>query len=117
MKNDDTRLAKAAMKSLRTDAPASLKLALKRQARARTASPSFWEFVRAGMTGRLWGYSAGAAFAAAAVAGLILSAPAPREAPTPVVHARPARVNALPAPPQALADLWADDDGADNDDI
>lgn len=115
--NHDERLAKAAMKSLRVDAPDALKLALKRQARERAARPSFWETAREALTDGLWSYGGGAAFAAAAVAGLILSAPAPRVAPAPGAGPRPERVTAVPAPPQALADLWADDDGADDDGI
>jgi hypothetical protein len=108
--DDDARLAKAAMKSLRVPAPESLTADLKRLARKRKPAPSIWNGLRDALSGGAWAYGAGAAFAAAAIGVLIL-------------RAVPGRVTIKPAPrveaaaPQALSDLWSDDDGEDNDEI
>ncbi|MDP3544121.1 MAG: hypothetical protein Q8T11_16765 [Elusimicrobiota bacterium] len=112
--DDDARLAKAAMKSLHVPAPESLVADLKRL--ARKPAPSLWERLRVYAEGdSAWAYGAGAAFAAAGV-GVILLRAAPERPAAPGVAERPAlRIEA--APPQALADLWSDDDGGDNDEI
>jgi len=116
MKEDEnSRLAKLAMKSLRVPAPESLKADLKRLARnrkpARFASgESVWAGLLDSLSGGKWAYGAGAAFAAASVAIVIMRAvPEPGPAPRAVVAAPPAA--------QALADLWSDDSGEDNDEI
>jgi hypothetical protein len=112
---DEARLAKAAMKSLLVPAPQSLKDDLKRMARNRKPAPSIWDALREAMSGGAWAYGAGAAFAAAAIGVFILRAVPQREA-APSVAERPApRLEAVA--PQALADLWADDSGEDNDEI
>lgn len=109
MNERDERLAKEAMKSLITPAPESLKADLKRLARNRRRPASFWERMMGFAEGEsLWVYGAGAAFAAAAVAAVIVKAIPERAQPAPAVAA------AAPAPAE-LADLWADDDGADHD--
>lgn len=113
--NDDARLAKAAMKALRVDAPASLTADLKRLARSRASAPSIWAGLREALSGGAWAYGAGAAFAAAAVGAVLLRA-VPERAASPDVAVKPAP-RAEAAPPQALADLWSDDDGGDDDDI
>jgi len=116
MKEDDeARLAKAAMKSLLVPAPESLKADLKRLARNRKPAPSIWDSLREALSGGAWAYGAGAAFAAAAIGMFILRAVPPREA-SPSVAERPAPRLEVVAP-QALADLWADDSGEDNDEI
>ncbi|MBI2385753.1 MAG: hypothetical protein HYV14_07035 [Elusimicrobia bacterium] len=113
--DDDARLAKAAMKSLLVPAPQSLKDELKRMARSRKPAPSIWDGLREALSGGAWAYGAGAAFAAAGVGMLILRAVPGREAP-PAVAERPVqRIES--AAPQALADLWSDDDGGDDDEI
>ncbi len=106
--NDDEKLAKEAMKSLFTPAPEDLKASLRRMARAK-AGPSPWEALREALSAG-WAYGAGAAFAAAAVAVVLVKTIPEREAPTTAATS--------PAPavaPQALAELWADDDGGDHD--
>ena len=118
--DDEARLAKAAMKSLHVPAPESLTADLKRLARnrkpARFASgESIWDGLREAMSGGAWAYGAGAAFAAAAVGVFILRAVPEREG-APGVAERPARA-IEGAAPQALADLWSDDDGGDDDEI
>ena len=113
--DDGARLAKAAMKSLLVPAPQGLKDGLKRMARSRKPAPSIWDGLREALSGGAWAYGAGAAFAAGAVGVLILRAVPGREA-VPGVAERPAqRIESVA--PQALADLWSDDDGEDNDDI
>jgi hypothetical protein len=108
MNERDERLAKAAMKSLITPAPESLKADLKRMARNRKPAPSFWTGLRSALSADAWMYGAGAAFAAAAVAVVIVKAVPQR--------AKPAVTAAVAAPaPAELADLWADDDGGDHD--
>jgi len=116
MKEDnEARLAKAAMKSLLVPAPESLKANLKRMARNRKPAPSVWDALREALSGGAWMHGAGAAFAAAAVAVVIVRAVPSREA-APSVAERPVlRLEA--AAPQALADMWADDSGEDNDEI
>ena len=114
MNEDDDRLAKAAMKSLRVPAPEGLKADLKRLARNKRPAPSIWDAFREAVSGGAWAYGAGAAFATAAVGVFILRAiPAREPAPASGAAARP---QAAPAP-QALADLWSDDDGGDDDEI
>ncbi len=109
--DDDARLAKAAMKSIRVSAPESLKADLKRLARNRKQAPSIWAGLRESISGGAWAYGAGAAFASAAVGAFILHSVPARE---PAV--KPATVIETVAP-QALSDLWSDDDGEDNDEI
>ena len=113
--DDDARLAKAAMKSLHVPAPESLTADLKRLARKRKPAPTIWDGLREAMSGGAWAYGAGAAFAAAGVGVFILSAVPGREAATGAVE-RPAQ-RLENAAPQALAELWADDAGEDNDDL
>lgn len=108
--NDDSRLAKAAMKSLRVPAPGSLTADLKRLARNRKPATSIWDGLRDALSGKAWAYGAGAAFAAAAAAVVILRAVPARESAAPASAAEHAA-------PQALQDLWADDNGDDNDEI
>lgn len=113
--DEDARLAKAAMKSLHVPAPESLRAELKRLARKRKPAPSIWDGLREAMSGGAWAYGAGAAFAAAGVGVIILRA-VPERPADPGVAERPAlRIEA--APPQALADMWSDDDGGDDDEI
>ena len=129
--NENTRLAKAAMRSLRVVAPESLTADLKRLARTRKSAASIWDGLREALAGGAWAYGAGAAFAAAAIGIFILRAVPEREPATggpfptasgrgtsspygSVVAQRPARIAAAP---QALQDLWSDDDGGDNDEI
>lgn len=109
--NDDARLAKAAMKSLIVPAPESLKAGLKRLARRPEPEASLWDGLRQALSGGAWAYGAGAAFAAAAVGVIVLRAIPVRET---AVKSAP-RVEA--AAPQALAELWSDDDGGDDDEI
>jgi len=112
---DDARLAKAAMKSLRVPAPESLTADLKRLARNRKPARSVWAGLRDALEGGAWAYGAGAAFAAAAVA-LIIMRSMPEREPVKEFAERPAlRLEA--APQQALRDLWSDDEGEDNDEI
>lgn len=112
---DEARLAKAAMKSLLVPAPESLKADLKRLARNRKPAPSIWDGLRDALSGGAWAYGAGAAFAAAAIGVFILRAVPERE-PSPGVASRPSpRVEAVA--PEALAGLWSDDEGEDNDEI
>jgi hypothetical protein len=112
---DEARLAKAAMRSLLVPAPESLKADLKRLARNRKPAPSIWDGLREAVSGGAWAYGAGAAFAAAAVGVFILRAVPDRE-PASEVAAKPApRLEAVA--PEALAGLWSDDDGEDNDEI
>lgn len=113
--DDDARLAKAAMKSLRVPAPESLTADLKRLARKRKPAPSIWGGLREAFSGGAWAYGAGAAFAAASV-GLFLVSAIPERRPADGVAERPAR-RIEAAQPQNMADLWSDDDGEDNDDI
>lgn len=113
--DDEARLSKAAMKSLHVPAPESLTADLKRLARNRKPAPSIWEGLREAMSGGAWAYGAGAAFAAAAVGAFILRAVPEREV-APGVAERPVRA-IEGAAPQALADLWSDDDGGDDDEI
>ncbi len=116
MKEDDeARMAKVAMKSLLVTAPESLKADLKRMARNRKPAPSIWDNLREAVSGGGWAYGAGAVCATAAIGVLLLRAVPPREAPGTVVERPAPRVEA--AAPQALADLWSDDDGEDHDDI
>lgn len=114
--DDDGRLAKAAMRSLHVPAPESLKADLKRLARKRKPAPSIWEGLREAMSGGAWAYGAGAAFAAAGIGVLILRAVPERESPAPGRAERPVQ-RLETAAPQALAELWADDEGEDNDEI
>ena len=119
--NDDERLAKAAMKSLLVPAPSSLKDDLKRLARNRRPAPSIWDGLRETLSGGAWAYGAGAAFAAVAVGMFILSAVPERfsgdesSAPGIVAQRTAPRVEIIA--PQALRDMWTDDEGEDNDDI
>ncbi|UPT72709.1 MAG: hypothetical protein M0D55_12245 [Elusimicrobiota bacterium] len=107
--DENEKLAKEAMKSLFTPAPADLKASLKRMARAKSAKPSLWDGLLESLSGGAWAYGAGAAFAAAAVAVVLVKAvPERRETPVTVAPAQ------APAP-QALAELWSDDDGGDHD--
>ena len=107
---DDARLAKAAMNSLRVPAPAGLTADLKRLARQRKAPLSLWDGLRDALSGRAWAYGAGAAFAAAGIGAFIF-----RALPRPETRVAP---RALEAPaPRTLSDMWADDDGEDNDEI
>lgn len=115
---DEARLAKAAMKSLLVPAPQSLKDDLKRMARNRKPASSIWERFAIGLGAvreSAWAYGAGAVFAAAAIGVFVLRAVPPRQA-APSVAERPAQRPEVVAP-QALADLWSDDDGEDNDEI
>jgi hypothetical protein len=112
---NDARLAKAAMKSLRVPAPESLTADLKRLARSRKPARSIWDGLRDALEGRAWAYGAGAAFAAAAIGVFILRALPASDAPRELVE-RPAQ-RLETAPPQALTDLWSDDEGEDNDEI
>ena len=114
MKEDDNeRLARAAMQSLKVAAPESLKADLKRLARSRKPAPSIWAGLLDSLSGGKWMYGAGAAFAAAGIGVLIL-----RAVPEPAAGepGRPA-VRLETASPQALRDLWSDDSGEDNDEI
>ncbi|MCM2305261.1 MAG: hypothetical protein NDJ72_11195 [Elusimicrobia bacterium] len=113
--DDDARLSKAAMKSLIVPAPQGLKDDLKRMARGRRPAPSLWDGLREALSGGAWAYGAGAAFAAAGIGVLLLRAVPEREA-SPGVAERPVRTIERAAP-QALADLWSDDDGGDDDEI
>lgn len=114
--SDDARLARAAMKSLRVPAPESLKADLKRLARGRKPAPSIWDGLRDALSGGAWAYgAAGAAFAAAAIGIFILRA-VPERRDAPALAESPAPRLETPAP-QALQDLWADDDGGDHDEI
>lgn len=110
--NDDEKLAKEAMKSLFTPAPEDLKESLRRLARAKSApsAPSLWDGLREAFSGGQWAYGAGAAFAAAAVAVVLVKTVPEREAPK---TAEPPPAAAVA--PQALAELWSDDDGGDHD--
>ena len=108
--NDDSRLAKAAMNSLRVPAPGSLTADLKRLARNRKPNPSLWDGLRDALSNGAWAYGAGAAFTAAAV-GIVLLRAVPRR------EAAPSPAAAERAAPQSLQDLWTDDDGEDNDEI
>lgn len=113
--DDDARLAKTAMRSMHVPAPDSLRAELKRLARKRKPVQSIWHGLREAMSGGAWAYGAGAAFAAAGVGVVILRAMPERPA-APDVAERPAlMIEAVP--PQALADLWSDDDGGDDDEI
>lgn len=109
--DENEKLAKEAMKSLFTPAPDDLKAELKRLARAKSAppAPSLWEKLRELFAGGQWAYGAGAAFAAAAVAVVLFEAVPTRTKPGAVET--PEAVVA----PQALAELWSDDDGGDHD--
>jgi hypothetical protein len=118
--DEEARLAKAAMRSLHVPSPESLKADLKRLARnrrpARFASgESLWDGLREAMSGGAWAYGAGAAFAAAGIGVLILRAVPDRAASPRIVERPPLKIEA--AQPQALADLWSDDDGGDDDEI
>lgn len=113
--SDEDRLVKAAMKSLLVSAPESLKADLKRLARNRKPAPSLWDALREAVSGGAWAYGAGAAFAAAAVGAFVLRAIPVRE-PAAGTATKPAP-RLVAAAPQALADLWSDDDGEDNDEI
>lgn len=113
--DDDKRLSKAAMRSLHVPAPESLRAELKRLARKRKPAPSIWDGLREAMSGGAWAYGAGAAFAAAGVGVVILRAVPERPSATGVAE-RPALMIEA-APPQALADMWSDDDGGDDDEI
>lgn len=113
--DDDARMAKAAMKSLHVPAPESLRAELKRLARKRKPAPTIWDGLREAMSGGAWAYGAGAAFAAAGVGAIILRA-VPERPAAPGVAERPALMIEA-APPQALADMWSDDDGGDDDEI
>ncbi|MEK7233836.1 MAG: hypothetical protein AAB268_08470 [Elusimicrobiota bacterium] len=110
----EARLAKAAMKSLLVSAPESLKADLKRRVRNRKPAPSIWEG-RFAFGQSFWAYGAGGAFAAAAIGILILRAVPERRIATEAAK-RPARRIEIVVP-QTLQDLWADDDGEDNDEI
>ena len=113
--DENARLARAAMKSLLVPAPQSLKDELRRMARDRRPAPSMWDGLREALSGGAWAYGAGAAFAAAAVGVLIVRAVPEREA-APALTQRPVqRVESVA--PQALAELWSDDDGGDDDEI
>ena len=112
---DDARLAKAAMKSLRVPAPESLTADLKRLARNRKPARSIWSGLRDALEGGAWAYGAGAAFAAAAIGVFILRA-IPERVPAKELAVSPAQ-RLETAAPQALRDLWSDDEGEDNDEI
>ncbi|MDO8756939.1 MAG: hypothetical protein Q7J64_02910 [Elusimicrobiota bacterium] len=113
--DDDARLAKSAMKSLKVAAPESLKADLKRLARNRKPAPSIWAGLLESLSGGKWAYGAGAAFAAAGISVLILRA-VPDLATTSLAPDRPA-ARLETASPQALRDLWSDDSGEDHDEI
>ncbi len=113
--DENTRLAKLAMKSLRVPAPESLKADLKRLARNRKPAPSIWAGLLDSLSAGKWAYGAGAAFAAAGIGVLILRA-VPERPAAPGAPDRPA-VRLETASPQALRDLWSDDSGEDNDEI
>lgn len=119
--NDDARLAKAAMRSLLAAAPGDLKADLKRLARNRRPAPSIWDGLREALSGGAWAYGAGAAFAAAAVGLFILSAVPDRfsggEPTAPGILAQRTAPRVEAVSPQALRDMWTDDEGEDNDDI
>lgn len=109
--DENEKLAKEAMKSLFTPAPEDLKAELKRLARARSAppAPSLWDGLREMLAGGQWAYGAGAAFAAAAVAVVLFETVPARTKPAETVAPQAA------VAPQALAELWSDDDGGDHD--
>ncbi|MBI4060925.1 MAG: hypothetical protein HY403_05785 [Elusimicrobia bacterium] len=109
----DARLAKAAMRSLRVSAPESLRADLRRLARARRSAPSFWDDARGFLLGGAWEYGAGAAFAAAGI-GIFMLRAVPEPAASLDAARRPAHAAAAP---QALQDLWSDDDGGDDEEI
>lgn len=113
--SDDALLARAAMKSLRVPAPEGLRADLKRLARDRKRVPSMWEGLREALSGGAFPAVTGAAFAAAAI-GIILVRAAPERSFSPDVAQRPAQ-RLETATPQALRDLWSDDDGEDDDEI
>ena len=114
--DDDARLAQAAMKSLRVPAPESLRADLKRMARNRKPVLSLWDRLRRFAEGEsTWAYGAGAAFAAAGIGVLIFRSVPGGEVSTGAAE-RPAQ-RLETAAPQALADLWSDDAGEDNDEI
>ncbi len=110
--DEDARLSKAAMKSLRVPAPESLKANLKRLARSHKPKPTLWDRLRerfaVGESG--WAYGAGAAFASVAVAVVLVRA-VPERAPA------ERRTVVIEPSVQSLAELWADDAGEDNDEI
>lgn len=112
----EARLAKAAMKSLLVPAPESLKADLKRLARNRKPAPTMWGGLREALTGGAWAYGTGAAFAAAAIGVFILRA-VPEHEPAAVGVALKPVPRLVAVAPQSLKDLWADDDGEDNDEI
>lgn len=113
--DDEARLAKAAMRSLHVPAPEDLRADLKRLARKRKPAPSIWDGLREAMSGGAWAYGAGAAFAAAGIGVLILRAVPEREAPAGAAGRPVPRIESVA--PQSLAELWADDEGEDNDEI
>lgn len=119
MTEKDKRLARL-VRAAAPGMPADLKLALKREARARASRrrPSFLELLRASLGAAPWTYGAGAAFAAAALVLAVRLAVGPRPDP-----AASAALNAPPPSREAAAqlerlsaDLWTDDDGSDRDD-
>ncbi|OGR68796.1 MAG: hypothetical protein A2X40_08970 [Elusimicrobia bacterium GWC2_65_9] len=94
--------------------PADLKAALKREAAARMARPSWRGLLRESLAAHRWSYGAGAAFAAAALVLVVRSAVAPPPPPAPVARVEPrAPEAAAPSVASSLADLWTDDDGGD----
>jgi len=56
--DENEKLAKEAMKSLFTPAPADLKASLKRMARAKAAAPSLWDGLLESLSGGAWAYGA-----------------------------------------------------------
>lgn len=113
--DENARLARSAMKSLRIAAPESLRADLKRLARNRKPAPSIWAGLLDSLSGGKWMYGAGAAFAAAGIGVLILRA-VPERGMGPAAPDRPA-ARLETASPQALRDLWSDDSGEDYDEI
>lgn len=112
---ENERLAKSAMRSLRVPAPESLKADLKRLARNRKPAPSIWAGLLDSLSDGKWAYGAGAAFAAAGI-GVIILRSVPERAAGPADRDRPA-VRMEAASPQALRELWSDDSGEDHDEI
>lgn len=97
--------------------PADLKAALKREAAARMARPSWRGLLRESLAAHPWAYGAGAAFAAATLVLVVRSAVAPPPLPAPVARVEPrAPEAAAPSVESSLTGLWTDDDGDDDND-
>lgn len=101
-----------ALRGALSPAPADLKAALRRAARARTAAdarPEWLEALRAAFRDGGWAYGAGAAFAAASVLAALWSA------------LPPARPGDAPQSARAgwdpMSSLWTVEEGDDDDDI